>query len=54
MGCNCGGSKRSGNIIRYDVVTPDGQKRSFLTQTEAKIAIAASGGTITPITNTVK
>ncbi|MGW5147546.1 DUF7196 family protein [Rhodococcus koreensis] len=51
MGCNCGRSAKANRITGYEVVTPDGQRRVFLTQTEAKIAMAAAGGgTATPIT----
>lgn len=42
MGCNCSGS---GPSTKYELETPDGRKRVFLTETEARVAMATSGGT---------
>lgn len=50
MGCgSCGGS--SGPVQKYELTTEDGQKRVFLTETEARIALAQTGGsgTITTV-----
>lgn len=42
-GCgSCGGS--SGPAQKYELTTEDGTKRTFLSETEARIALAQSGG----------
>ena len=42
MSC-CGGSS-SGPRAKYELTTPDGQVRVYLTATEAEVARSASGG----------
>lgn len=48
MGCNCG----SGNRVttKYQLTTPTGETRVYLSETEAKAARSkAGGGTIVPV-----
>lgn len=42
MSC-CGGSS-SGPRAKYELTTSDGQKRVYLTNTEAEVARSAAGG----------
>ncbi|QKY79955.1 hypothetical protein PQD13_gp43 [Gordonia phage Clawz] len=50
-GCgSCGGS--AGPVQKYELVTENGDKRTFLTETEARIALAQTGGSGT--INTVR
>lgn len=43
MGCNCSGP--GAPSTKYELELPDGTKRVFLTETEARVAMATSGGT---------
>lgn len=50
MACRaCGGA--AGPSTKWELTTPDGQVRVFLTEVEARVAATASGGgTIRPTT----
>lgn len=51
MACGCGGARRGKQITGYEVTSPDGTRKTYLTQTEARIALrSAGGGTIVPVT----
>lgn len=49
--CNCGNkARKAGQITGYEFTDPNGVKKVFLTQTEAKIAARiAKGGVIVPV-----
>lgn len=48
MGCNCGSTNRT--TTKFQLTTPDGDVRVYLSETEAKAARSkAGGGTIVPV-----
>lgn len=40
MPCNCGGGVPS----KWELTTPDGEKRIYLTETESRVALTMAGG----------
>lgn len=41
MGCACGGTAR---LSKWELTTPTGEVRVYLTETEARVARTTSGG----------
>lgn len=43
MGCACGGGRKP-KITKYELTTPDGEKRVYLTDVEARMNRSRAGG----------